>query len=298
MKRLSTWFALILIASASLLSAANSGGGNEKHQNQASTYHRSSERKPDKAAPSFTIVVQPAPVQVIQQATTEEKKHPAEKWYERPTVTDWGVLIVTFAYVVISIGLLAATKRQAHLANEALIETRKASEFAERSLRLTQRAEVTLGRPDGKLAEIVEPRVGETLKIRVFLTNSGQTAARDFRAKQVVGGIGHGSTSIDLRPEPVRKQIAAQGYVGYVGMSTSTIASGAVVTHIARSADPLTGEDVEKIRRRELRVTVIGKYEYDDGFGNGEWRLYWLTFDPTIGEFDVMDLPLPREVFG
>jgi hypothetical protein len=130
MKRSNTWYALILIASASLLSAASVGSGNEKHQNQTSTHNRGGEHKADHATPSFTIVVQPAPVQIIQPSPAVEQKKPQQKWYERPTVTDWGILGVTLLYALISIGLLRATKRQAKLATAALKETTVAADAA------------------------------------------------------------------------------------------------------------------------------------------------------------------------
>jgi hypothetical protein len=120
MKRSNTWFALILILSALLPSAASVGSGNEKHQNQSSPHHPNSERKAKQATPAFTIIVQPAPVTVVQPSAAVEKKSPAQKWYQRPTITDWGIFAVTLLYTAVSFGLLWATKRQSTLADEAL----------------------------------------------------------------------------------------------------------------------------------------------------------------------------------
>jgi hypothetical protein len=105
---------LILIASALalLLSGVSSARSDEKHQDPD---HRRSDSKANVPTPAFTIIVQPAPVHVIQQAPPIEEKQAAEKSYERPMITDWGVLIVTLAYTGISLGLWCTTNRQAKL---------------------------------------------------------------------------------------------------------------------------------------------------------------------------------------
>jgi len=270
---------LILIASALLPSGAS--GENKKHQNQTHphSYHANAQPKP--TSTPFTIIVQPAPVTIIQPSPAVEQNKPKQKWYERPTVTDWGVLFVTLLYVGVSIGLLKATQRQA--------------ESADRTFKATQRAEVTLGRPDGTLAEIIEPSVGEPLRVKIFLTNSGRTAARNFRAKEVIG-IGDQPSTMDLGPEPVRHVRVQGGFTAQTGPITSTIASGGVFTRIARSAESLTEEDTDKIRARRLWIRIMGQYEYDDGVGSpDEWRAYYLDFDPTIGIFVATDSPLRRE---
>lgn len=118
MKRLSTWFALILILSVSLLSAAGSGS-DEKHQNQPNSDQSRRRNEPHQPAPAVTIIVQPAPVTVVQPSAPIEKNQPAEKWYQRPTITDWGILGVTVLYTLVSLGLLYATNRQANLAERS-----------------------------------------------------------------------------------------------------------------------------------------------------------------------------------
>jgi len=112
--------ALTLIASVLLLSAAAGARSDEKHQNQTSTNERRRNNEAAQPKPAFTIIVQPAPVKIIQQTSPEEKQQPAKKWYQRPSATDWGIFAVTFAYVLISIGLLDATRRQAKISNKTL----------------------------------------------------------------------------------------------------------------------------------------------------------------------------------
>jgi hypothetical protein len=117
MRHLKPLSASILIVSALLLSGGSDvSGSDEKHQNQTTTHEHGGNNKPQVATPSFTIVVQPAPVQIIQPSTPVEKNKPKQKWYERPTITDWGILGVTLLYVLISLGLLNETRKQAALA--------------------------------------------------------------------------------------------------------------------------------------------------------------------------------------
>jgi hypothetical protein len=120
MKPLKLSSMLILIASALLLSAAGSARSDEKHQNQPSTNERRRHSESSQPTPTFTIIVQPAPVKIIQQAAPEEQQQPAKKWYQRPSATDWGILAVTFAYALISLGLLNATRRQAKISSKTL----------------------------------------------------------------------------------------------------------------------------------------------------------------------------------
>lgn len=118
---------LILIASALLLSAESKvSGSNEKHQDQTTAHKPGGKNKYQAATPSFTIVVQPAPVQIIQPSRAIEQNKPKQKWYQRPTITDWGILGVTLLYALTSLGLLNATRKQAALA-------RKSADVAEKA---------------------------------------------------------------------------------------------------------------------------------------------------------------------
>jgi hypothetical protein len=132
----------LLFCASALLLSASVGHGDEKHQDQTSAHN-----------------VQPAPVHVIQDARAVEQNKPKQKWYERPTIADWGVLLVTLAYVGASIGILRATKQQAKAAvnqvtrlEETLAATKtaaqaaeKSADVAERSLMISQAAHLSLG---------------------------------------------------------------------------------------------------------------------------------------------------------
>jgi hypothetical protein len=125
-----------LIALALLLGAAASWS-DEKSWHQA-THHQSTGKNQSAYSPQPpTIIVEPAPVKIIQPASAE-KQTTKQKWYQRPSITDWGVLVVTTVYASISLGLLQATRRQAQLAQDTLTEIRKtaiASEVAANATR-------------------------------------------------------------------------------------------------------------------------------------------------------------------
>lgn len=129
MKRSNIWFAVILILSVSVLGAPGSRG-DEKHQHQANEHPHASRSQSKQATLAFTIIVQPAPVTIVQPSAPIEQEQPAKKWYERPTITDWGILVVTVLYVLIALGLFRATRRQAELTKEALTTNRRPFIFA------------------------------------------------------------------------------------------------------------------------------------------------------------------------
>jgi hypothetical protein len=135
----------ILVASALLLSAAS--GSDEKHQNETIRHEHSSKAKAATATPSITIIVQPAPVQIIQPSAPIEQKKATQKWYQRPTVTDWGVFAVTLVYALISVGLLNATWNQATLAKGSLATAKQAAKAAEQSAKTAETTLNYLERP-------------------------------------------------------------------------------------------------------------------------------------------------------
>jgi len=182
---------LLLISSFFLLVGASHGGSDKKHQNQPTAHHRSGASKPNPTERPFTVIVEPAPVQVVQQTAPVEKKQAAQKWYQRPSATDWGILGVTLAYTLISLGLLDATRRQAKLAKIAAEAAgtnaqaaKEQAEIAQQTLVLTQRPKlmvrnvvITAPRPPGIQGEIplFQPRY--EISGKLYVVNVGGTVA-------------------------------------------------------------------------------------------------------------------------
>src|SRR5260370_23310526 len=122
--------ALILIVSVLLLSGAVSRS-DEKHKHQASHHQNPAKNQAVHSPQSPTIIVEPAPVKIFQAAPATETQPAKQKWYQRPSITDWGGLVVTGVYALISLGLLKATWRQARFAQDTLSETRKTATATE-----------------------------------------------------------------------------------------------------------------------------------------------------------------------
>jgi hypothetical protein len=267
MRRFSTWFALILIGSALLLNGASSvSGSSEKHQNQTAAHERSGKDKSQIATPSFTIVVQPAPVQIIQPSAAVEQKKPAQKWYQRPTVTDWGILGVTLLYALISLGLLNATKTQATLAKEsaetaacALKETQTVNRIAQRGYLYI--ANATVKRPSEDQIEIEYP-----------VKNAGVTPAtllgisECFKVEQTLRGI----TPLTLetaRFSDKRTVIPPNSEIG-IGCSWTS---------------PLDDEEVRKLNA-ESSIFFHGIVMYEDIFGQTRYLGFGLR---TVRKLEV-----------
>jgi hypothetical protein len=131
----------ILIALGLLICAANENSRNKEHQNRSRLHHSIAEQQASPTPFRIAIFVKLDPAHIAQtSAATLEKNKPAQKWYERPTITDWGILVVTLFYVCISLGLLYATWTQARLARDVLIETKSAANAAKKSAEATREA--------------------------------------------------------------------------------------------------------------------------------------------------------------
>ena len=168
MKHSIIWFALILIASALLLSVANSATQNERN-NRA--HHEQPQRQSEPAQPQAPLLM-PSPAYfaailgelraiVREEIANDKQEHIDRNDWDTPAFWVSIVLaLVGAAYTVIAYRQLNAIGRQA--------------DIAERSLR----AEISLGRPDGVLAEIIPPSVGQRLAIKVFFYNRSNCGPR------------------------------------------------------------------------------------------------------------------------
>jgi hypothetical protein len=184
MKALKLSLPLILIVSALLPSGVSRG--DEKHQNQTQKHnHSTTDQAHTSPCPTpFQIVVEPAPVKIVQASAAIEQNKPRQKWYQRPTITDWGILGVTLLYTVISLGLLAATKG-------ALREATESANAAVKSARTTELAFYTSSRPWVIVSDfIITP--GRMIYYKVY--NAGPTPA-------LIIGISIHSKTSEITPD-------------------------------------------------------------------------------------------------
>jgi hypothetical protein len=264
---------------ALLLSAASKQIRNDgDHHNESGEQYKSADDQHAFVVPSQAF--QAAILEALRSIRNEEY---AKERQERADHRDWSTpafwVNVALAFVGTLYTIFAALQwRSIH----------RQADIAERSLR----AEVTLGRPDGILAEILPPSIGHRLAIKLFFYNSGRTAAQDFRIRVAIS-YGRGNPKgIELGPEPVRKQVVVQGYPAIEGRITSTIGAGAVQPHIAYSDEALVPDEVDSIHFRTQEIFFFGKFEYSDGFGKEDiYRTFQILFDPDIRDFVVMDGP-------
>jgi hypothetical protein len=142
-KRLKPSLALTLIGLALLLSAPSNVGSNKKHQDETGHNSSRTSRQKQSSAPSGmpTIIIEPSgPAQEAEHRATAEKTNAPQKWWQRPSATDWGILVVTFVYTFASIALLVATKRASDAAVETLKVVGRQADTAERQLAIANRA--------------------------------------------------------------------------------------------------------------------------------------------------------------
>lgn len=135
----------------------------------------------------------------------------------------------------------------------------------------TQRANVTLGRPDGTIMELVPPTVGKNILILMYFQNSGRVVAENFFARSVVaigdeGPVSPEGWSFGPEPEPTPDPV----YGAIMTFETAPIAAGAIQIQRAAIPKPLSATLAEELGRGQRGIIVQGKFEYDDGFG-----LHW-----------------------
>jgi hypothetical protein len=134
---------VVLIASALLLKAAV-GGSDEKHQYQSAYHQSAAKNQPAYISQSPTIIVEPTPIKITQTASATEKQATKQKWYQRPSITDWGVLSVTMVYAFISLRLLRATSKAASAAKQSADTSRQQMNLELRSYIYISKAELVL----------------------------------------------------------------------------------------------------------------------------------------------------------
>jgi hypothetical protein len=170
----------ILIASVLLLSGARnaqSNVGNDKNKHQAGKDHQETEQKSDQAqqAPLVSIIIQPAPAPQGAQATsTQEQPHAGQEWHERPTITDWGLLIVTAVYAGTAIGLFIVGIKSANAATRSADAAAQANQNTREALVIAERAYV-VAYPDPAQTPILTPN--QKAVVKLIVRDQGHTPA-------------------------------------------------------------------------------------------------------------------------
>jgi hypothetical protein len=274
MKLSSTWYASILIASALLLSAGNVSSGNEEHQNQAPAHERSSKDKSQVPTPSFTIIVQPAPVQIIQPSPAVEQKKPAQKWYQRPSITDWGILGVTLAYAFISLGLLNATRTQAGLAKQSADTAKESTDAAKASVEIAKNTMVLAHRAALGIKGIHFVLSANSTMI-VFIENFGRIAASEIRIQIRTFRNTARPDSVDWsRMMPPDENRLTEGEI-----------MPGVPHPIPITSAFLPDDQIQAIRNKTQYIYLSGRIVYDDGSGTDRMLLVRFAYEADSGNW-------------
>lgn len=192
MKHSSTWFALILIASALLLSAgrnisaASHNPREKKHQEPANEAAQTA--KPLEPEPSVPLrdfeAAQSALLDALRALHAEQEarskdQHPSyEPIYAPSVLIQFALLIVGFFYTLYARRQWAAIKTQARIANDALIENRKAADAAKQSADAAAQQIRFITRP--KIEVYADTLITQDTTVSAYYTvvNNGETPAR------------------------------------------------------------------------------------------------------------------------
>jgi hypothetical protein len=109
------------------------------------------------ACPSVTVIVKEPPAQEPKQIAAVIQRQPYEHFWDAPNAPEWALFFLTIPYVLVSGGLLIATRRQA--------------EFVEKSLTVVERAYIDLR---VSFEDSKEP-IPDAVRCTVF--NNGRTPA-------------------------------------------------------------------------------------------------------------------------
>jgi hypothetical protein len=209
--------------------------------------------------------------------------HPEPPWWKGPA---------EIAAVLVALGLLIVNICQSRSTEKAARAAETANKNAEKALTISQQANVTIGRPDGTVADIIWPK-GKTGKagLMVYFQNSGHMPARfnwgaDSTVIAVLPDFNHpddGKKSIIFQTEhafdPMWRVKTKDG-VSWSG--TITIAGNSSYQGLLwelpkeRMQQRIDLDSKTGIEQRPF--TTGGRFEYCDGFGNRICRNFSLSY--------------------
>jgi hypothetical protein len=288
MKRVS--LTLILVGSILLLSAGSALSNPSGKQNKRATANEPESTEQRRQEPLVPVSLLQASqsalnealsaIRAQEEAAGKYNSPKKDNWDKAVVIADYLLFLVGCLYTLFALGQWSSIAKQVLIANDALDIARAA-----------QRAQVILGRMDGKLMELIPPRVGEPLKIKMFFLNSGDVAADQFFVRTMVSYGGKPASMIKghtIEPEPWRTREPKFG--GSVGPSSAPIGAGAIRIEIAASRDILTEQDIDNLYCSHP-ITVSGKFQYFDGFGQPEFRAFSAYYLAAVQEFLSNNIP-------
>ena len=188
----------------------------------------------------------------------------------------------------------------------------KAAQVARDTLKISERAYVTIGKKDGVVAEFIPPEnQSGNLELVIYFQNSGHipaTLAWGLTGLNFIAmppGTTKSSGIQYVEPSmgrlPVRKRFTKNGMVSRQnsGSPTIIIPGDSVVT--ARIGQ-ITAQDFDNLKSEGASPLSMGRYEYCDELGTDTWHQFALTYQYAANSglsFHIVfdnEMPLLRPV--
>jgi len=183
-------------------------------------------------------------------------------------------LLVTLAYVGVSIGLLKATQQQAWLANASLVETRKAADAATASTEIAKSTMILAHRAALGIKGI-NFTLSTSSKMIVFVENFGRIAASKIRIQV---------KSFRNTAEP-----QAVDWSTMMPPSENRVTEGEMMPGVPYPIPITTAflpdDQIQAIKRKMVFIYLSGRIVYDDGFGTDRTLLLRFAYDVDSGNF-------------
>jgi hypothetical protein len=174
---------------------------------------------------------------------------------------------------------------------------------AQDTLRLSQRAYVTVGRKDGVIAEMIKPTSGsDDANIVIYFQNSGHSAAKlawGMLGGTYLGGGSKGNSNfvfthryIGLRPRTRDKN----GGMSQPG-ETSIIAGDSI---LVAALGTISQQHLSELPTNEITTLTLGQYAYCDNFGTQVTRSFGLRYrshaaSPSLSFDLALEVNLPND---
>jgi hypothetical protein len=193
-------------------------------------------------------------------------------------------------------------------AKKAADAARDSVRIADTSMKISQRAYVTIGRKDGVVADFIIPKdPKQNAEIVIYFQNSGHMPAKFFwgtMAPFLAQGSKKNSTGITwthpFKGFPTRTRDKKNGSIGEQGESSVITGDSIFVSTLG----VISQKDLAMLPMNDMGLLIIGEYGYCDELGNSANRMFGLTYRSNApssslsfglaNEGDSPNLPLPK----
>jgi hypothetical protein len=277
MKRSRTWFVLILIASASLLSAARNLSANPSPR----ALPTGTEQKQPPANHTPTALPFPisSEIPLTSQTATpnDEATQPQEQSGGRRLLailwkinwSNWALVIVTTWAVYVALSTLKSIESQGNTAVETLNAMKRSADAEEKALVLSHRAALGI--------KAIEFKLSERAEATIHVENFGRMAASKIRIKTYAEKNTASPDAIDWRR--------------IVPMQEGRLSEGELMPGVAHQisiAFVVLDEQIRDVENKILFLYLAARIVYDDGFGKDQTLLVKAVYDPDSNKWHMV----------